>query len=78
LPGAEEHLDYLPLVMRRRRTNGFAPAKTGLPDWPRYSPDKDNIQAIDLPSQKQVGGYGKMYDCEFWDPIIASQIWPQK
>jgi para-nitrobenzyl esterase len=55
-----------------------APAKTGLPDWPRYSPDKDNIQAIDLPSQKQVGGYGEMYDCEFWDPIIASQIWPQK
>jgi hypothetical protein len=51
-----------------------APAKTELPDWPRYLADKDNIQAIDLPGQKQVGGYGKMYDCEFWDPIIACRF----
>ena len=31
-----------------------------------------------LPDQKQVGGYGKINDCEFWDPIVASQIWPPK
>ena len=54
------------------------PVKSDLPAWPRYSADKDNIQAIDLPGQTQVGGYGKMYDCDFWDPIVASQIWPPK
>jgi para-nitrobenzyl esterase len=52
--------------------------KPHLPDWPRYSADKDNIQAIDLPGQKQVGGYGKMYDCAFWEPIVEANIWPPK
>jgi para-nitrobenzyl esterase len=54
-----------------------APEKKEIPDWPRYSAEQDNVHAMDLPGQKQVSGYGKMYNCEFWDPIIASQIWPR-
>jgi para-nitrobenzyl esterase len=77
----QEHLsdilvDYWATFARYGAPN--SPSKNALPDWPRYSADKDNIQAIDLPAQKQVGGYGKMNDCEFWDPIVASQIWPPK
>jgi para-nitrobenzyl esterase len=55
-----------------------APDKAHLPEWPRYSADKDNIQAIDLPGQKQRDGYGKIYDCAFWDPIVAMQVTPPK
>jgi hypothetical protein len=55
-----------------------APGQSDLPPWPRYSADQDNIQAIDLSGQTQVGGYGKMYDCDFWDPIVTSQISPPK
>jgi para-nitrobenzyl esterase len=69
-------VDYWATFARYGAPN--APAKPELPAWPRYSADQDNIQAIDLPGQFSVGGYGKMYDCEFWDPIIASQIWPRK
>ena len=77
----QEHLsdilvDYWTTFARHGAPNSSD--KSHLPDWPRYSADKDNIQAIDLPGQKQVGGYGKMYDCEFWDPIVAANIWPPK
>jgi para-nitrobenzyl esterase len=77
----QEHLsdilvDYWTTFARDGAPN--APDKPHLPDWPRYSADTDNIQAIDLASQKQVGGYGKMYDCEFWDPIVAANISPGK
>jgi para-nitrobenzyl esterase len=81
LNAAQEHLsdilvDYWSTFARTGAPD--APGHSDLPAWPRYSADKDNIQAIDLPGQTQVGGYGKMYDCDFWDPIVASQIWPPK
>jgi para-nitrobenzyl esterase len=81
LNAQQEHLsdilvDYWTTFAKYGAPN--APGKTELLDWPRYSTDKDNVQAIDLPDQKQVGGYGKMYDCGFWDPIVASHIWPPK
>jgi para-nitrobenzyl esterase len=81
LNAAQEHLsdilvDYWSTFARTGAPD--APGQSNLPAWPRYSADKDNIQAIDLPGQTQVGGYGKMYDCDLWDPIVASQIWPPK
>ncbi len=69
-------VDYWTTFAKYGAPNG--PGKEELPEWPRYSVDKDNIQALDLPGQRQVGRYGEMYDCAFWDPIIASQIWPPK
>jgi para-nitrobenzyl esterase len=69
-------VDYWTTFARGGAPN--APDQPHLSDWPRYSADKDNIQTLDLPAQKQVDGYGKMYDCEFWDPIVASNIWPRK
>jgi para-nitrobenzyl esterase len=69
-------VDYWTTFARYGAPNG--PGQDALPEWPRYSAEKDSVQAIDLPGQKQVGGYGKANDCEFWDPIVASQIWPRK
>jgi para-nitrobenzyl esterase len=81
LNAQQEHLsdilvDYWTTFARQGAPN--APGNAHLPDWPRYSAEKDNIQAIDLSGQKQSDGYGKMYDCEFWEPIVASNIWPRK
>ena len=74
-----------PLRHPGRLLDHFARTARQMPPASRTCPlgrviplDKDNIQAIDLPGQTQVGGYGKMYDCDFWDPIVASQIWPPK
>jgi hypothetical protein len=68
-------VDYWATFARYGAPN--APGKDALPDWPRYSADEDNIQAIDLPGQKQVGGYGKMNDCEtarLWDSLQRRQL----
>jgi para-nitrobenzyl esterase len=81
LSAAQEHLSDILVDYWATFAKSGAPSAAGkadLPDWPRYSAEQDNVQAIDLPGQKQVGGYGKLNDCELWDPIVASQIWPPK
>jgi para-nitrobenzyl esterase len=54
-------------------------ARTGVPDraghrgltpWPRYSTERDNVQALNLPEPKQSDSYGKANDCELWSPIV--------
>jgi len=54
-------------------------ARAGVPDqsrdraltpWPRYSAERDNVQALNLPVPKQSDAYGKANDCELWNPIV--------
>jgi para-nitrobenzyl esterase len=41
-----------------------------LPPWPKYSTEKDNIIVLDIPGAKAVEGYGRLNDCDLWNPIF--------
>jgi para-nitrobenzyl esterase len=63
---SDEVVDYWTAFAR----NG-APAHPGLPNWPAYSAERDNIQVLDLSGPRTVYGYGKEYDCTLWDGILS-------
>jgi para-nitrobenzyl esterase len=48
-----------------------APGRAGLPSWPVYSAERDNVQVLDLSGSKTIDGYGKEYDCAMWDGILS-------
>ena len=48
-----------------------APDRAGLPSWPAYSAERDNVQALDLSGSKTIDDYGKEYDCAMWDGILS-------
>lgn len=62
-------VDYWTAFARYGQPN--RPGKDRLPPWPRYSPEKDDIQSLNIPTPRAMDGYGKANDCVLWDTVLT-------